>query len=67
MALTEGLHAAVRGQLQAIAQTWCVSGNVDEEAPKDLYPALRIMELNGWRILLIHICGYPPNEVRLGA
>lgn len=36
-------------------------GNVDTEAPPELYPATRLVELSGWRVLLLHAAGMPPK------
>lgn len=38
-------------------------GNVDTEAPTDLFPELRVFVLAGWKVLLLHVCGMPPKTI----
>lgn len=57
--------AGVRLELQKIAPTLSVRGNVDENAPLETYPATRIATFAGWKILITHICGHPPKKVHI--
>lgn len=36
-------------------------GNVDVGASPEKYPEFRLIQLAGWRILLLHIAGMPPK------
>jgi predicted phosphodiesterase len=40
-----------------------VRGNVDEQAAMDELPSHRLVTLNGWRVLIIHIAAAPPSAV----
>ena len=62
--LADDCFVEVKEALDRIAPCHCVRGNVDDSAPLDEYPMARTLELNGWKVLLTHICGFPPSKVR---
>ncbi len=39
-------------------------GNVDEKASPILYPEMRLVDLVGWTVLLLHIAGMPPKTTK---
>ena len=53
--------AEVLAAFTALHPTQAVRGNVDEAAPLAVLPEHRLLQLNGWRVLLLHICGLPPK------
>ena len=53
--------AEVLAAFTALHPTQAVRGNVDEAAPVAVLPEHRLLQLNGWRVLLLHICGLPPK------
>ena len=53
--------AEVLAAFAALHPTQAVRGNVDEAAPLAVLPEHRLLQLNGWRMLLLHICGLPPK------
>ena len=53
--------AEVLAACTALHPTQAVRGNVDEAAPLAVLPEHRLLQLNGWRVLLLHICGLPPK------
>ena len=55
---------ALSGNLTAcfiLNSTTGCRGNVDVDASLTSYPEMRLLQLNGWRVLLLHIAGMPPN------
>ena len=38
-----------------------IRGNVDDTASIEDLPEVQLLNLNGWRCLVTHICGMPPK------
>ena len=56
------VHAEILALLLKIAPTLCVRGNVDAVAEADEFPAVRVIHLQGWTIVITHIAGDPPSQ-----
>lgn len=48
-------------QLEAIAPVTAVSGNVDDGFWADRYADIECVEVDGRRLWMTHICGFPPK------
>ena len=60
-----GGELEVLAGLESICHTLCVRGNTDSLAAQDKFPETRELNLLGWKIGIIHICGEPPAKVYL--
>ena len=59
--VTDIQTATCCSKVTVLTHTTDCRGNVDDEASWRLYPEVRLLELNEWKVLLLHICGMPPK------
>jgi predicted phosphodiesterase len=50
-----------QGLISVLTVLCIIRGNVDDSASVEDLPEVQVLSVNGWRLLMTHICGMPPK------